>query len=100
VCVVCHLESLALWALCIVRNCKYLENTTFQKLDLFPSGLRMALSKGRNIVGVSVPSPEDGNYSSFRNFVPSSYLEFRTMNKVHKRSDPDCRLLPELPHAV
>jgi hypothetical protein len=30
-------ESLGLWALPIVRNSNELENTTFQKLDLFPS---------------------------------------------------------------
>jgi hypothetical protein len=31
-----HSESLGLWTLSIVRNSK-LENTTFRKLDLFPS---------------------------------------------------------------
>jgi hypothetical protein len=61
-----------------------LENTTFRKMDLFPTtgeggedtnsvgplrkGLRLALSKGPTRVGVS-PSPEDGNRSSFRNVV-------------------------------
>jgi hypothetical protein len=30
-------ESLDLWTLAIVRNFKYLENTTFLKLDVFPS---------------------------------------------------------------
>jgi hypothetical protein len=34
--------------------------------------LRLALSKGPNRVGVSFPSPEDGNRSSFRNVVFSS----------------------------
>jgi hypothetical protein len=41
----------------------------------------LALSKGPNRVGVSLPSPEDGNRSSFRNVVFSSYLEFGTMDK-------------------
>jgi hypothetical protein len=31
-----------------------------------------------------LPSPEYGNRSRFRNVVFSSYLEFRTMDKVHK----------------
>jgi hypothetical protein len=51
----------------------------FQKLNL-----RLALSKGSNRVGVSLPSPEDGNRTSVRNGVFSSYLAFRTMEKVHK----------------
>jgi hypothetical protein len=33
-----------------------------------------------NRVGVSLPSPEDGNRSSFRNVVFSSYLEFRNLS--------------------
>jgi hypothetical protein len=32
-------------------------------------------------------SPEDGNSSSFRNVVFSSYLKYRMMDKVHKLSD-------------
>jgi hypothetical protein len=43
-----------------------------------------------NGVGISLPSPEDGNRSSFRNVVFSRYLEFRTMDKVHKPSDLEC----------
>jgi hypothetical protein len=35
-------------------------------------GLRLALSKGPNRVGVSLPSLEDGNRSGFRNVVFSS----------------------------
>jgi hypothetical protein len=35
-----------------------------------------ALSKEPNRVGVSLPSPEDGNRSRFRNVVFSNYLEF------------------------
>jgi hypothetical protein len=46
--------------------------------------LRLALSKGPNRVGVSPPPSEDGNKSSFRNIVFSSYLEFRAMNKSRK----------------
>jgi hypothetical protein len=45
---------------------------------------------GHNRIGVSLPSPEEGNRSSFRNVVFYSYLEFRTMNKVQKPSDSDC----------
>jgi hypothetical protein len=51
--------------------------------------MRLTLSKVPNRVVVSF-SPEDGNRSSFRNFISSSYLEFRTMGKVQKPSDPDC----------
>jgi hypothetical protein len=65
-----------------------LENKMFPNLHLFPSSserreistllgplervnqahwLRLALPKGPNIVGVSLPLPEDGNRPSFRN---------------------------------
>jgi hypothetical protein len=53
----------------------------------------LALSKGPNRVCVSLPSPEDGNRSSFRNGIS---LEFRTMDKVKKPSDADHKLLFEL----
>jgi hypothetical protein len=46
--------------------------------------LRLALSEGLNIVDVSLPSPKDGNRSSFWNVMFSSYLEIRTMDNVHK----------------
>jgi hypothetical protein len=49
--------------------------------------LRLALSKGLNRVGVSFPSPEDVNRSSFRNVVFSSYLEFLMKDTVHEPSD-------------
>jgi hypothetical protein len=42
----------------------------------------------KNTVGVSLPSPEDGNRSSFRNVV-FLYLEFWTMEKVQIPSDPE-----------
>jgi hypothetical protein len=48
--------------------------------------LRLALSKEPNRVAVSLPSPEEGNRSSFRNAV-FQYLEFRTMDKVQKPSN-------------
>jgi hypothetical protein len=35
---------------------------------------------------LSLPSPEDGNRYSFRNVVFSRYLEFRTLDEVHKLS--------------
>jgi hypothetical protein len=47
------------------------------------------MSKGPNKVRVSLLPPEDGNRSSFRNVVFSSYLKFRTMDKVHKPSDSE-----------
>jgi hypothetical protein len=52
--------------------------------------LRSALSKGSNRLDVSVPSPEDGNRSNFRNAVFSVRLGFWTMNKIHKPSDSEC----------
>jgi hypothetical protein len=48
--------------------------------------VRLALSKGLNRVGVSVPSPENGNRSSFRNVAFSSYLELQTVDKIQKTS--------------
>jgi hypothetical protein len=42
--------------------------------------LTLVLSKRPNIVGASLPSPEDGNTSSFRNVAFSIYLEFRKMD--------------------
>jgi hypothetical protein len=46
--------------------------------------LRLALSKGPKKVGVSFTSPENGIGFSFRNIALSTYLEVRTMNKVHE----------------
>jgi hypothetical protein len=51
--------------------------------------LGLALSKRPNRVGVSLPSPEDGNRSSFRNIF--LYLEFWTMDKVQKPSSEPFR---------
>jgi hypothetical protein len=52
---------------------------------LFDSSIiESALSKEPNRVGVSCPSPGDGNRSSFRNVVFSTYLEFWLTDKVHK----------------
>jgi hypothetical protein len=64
----------------------------FQKLDLFPSsgeGRGLVPSEGPNRVDVSLFSPEDGKRSNFRNLMFSSYLEFFTMDKVHKPSDSE-----------
>jgi hypothetical protein len=52
--------------------------------------LRLDLSKGPNTAGVFYPSSENGKRPSFRNVVFSSYLEFRTIDKVHKPSDFVC----------
>jgi hypothetical protein len=51
------------------------------------SGLRLALSKGSDKVGVSFPTSEDVKRSISLNIVFYSYLYFRTMNKVHKPND-------------
>jgi hypothetical protein len=49
--------------------------------------------KGRtNTVGVSLPSPEDGNRSSIQNVMSSSYLKLWMIDKSHKPNDPDCYL--------
>jgi hypothetical protein len=52
--------------------------------------MRFVLCKGPRIVVVSLPSPEEGNRSGFRNDVFLSYLEFRMMTKVHNLGDPEC----------
>jgi hypothetical protein len=49
--------------------------------------LRLAPFKGPNRVDVSLPSPEDGNRSSFWSVVFSSYLEFWAKEKVQKPSN-------------
>jgi hypothetical protein len=56
----------------------------------FSPWLRLAPYKRPSRVDVSFHSPEDGNITSFRNIVYSSYLEFRTMDKVRKTSDSQC----------
>jgi hypothetical protein len=78
------------------------KNTTFRKLDLFPSSgegvgntysvgavrlLRLGVSNGPKRVGVSHPSPEGGNRYSFRNIM---FLEYGTMDKDQKPSNPEC----------
>jgi hypothetical protein len=52
--------------------------------------LRLALSKGSNRVGVSLPSPEAGKMFNFPIVVFSGYLEFGIIDKAHKPSDSDC----------
>jgi hypothetical protein len=49
-----------------------------------------ALFKGPNRLGVSLPSPEDGNRLSFRNIVFRNYLEFWMMDATHKASVSEC----------
>jgi hypothetical protein len=100
-----HSELIGFWTLSIVWYSKKLENTTFRKLDLFPSSgqgeggwflvswvqwLRLALSKGPNWLGVLPPWPEDGNRSSFRKVVFSNFLEYQTMDKVQKPINSEC----------
>jgi hypothetical protein len=48
------------------------------------TGLRLALPKGHIAVGVSLPSPEDGNTSSFRNVV----FSFQHAGRWTKSKDP------------
>jgi hypothetical protein len=45
--------------------------------------------KGPNKQCVSIPSPEDRDISSFQNVVIYSYLEFWTMDEVHKPGDSE-----------
>jgi hypothetical protein len=52
--------------------------------------LRVALCKGPNRAGVSLSSIEDWIGSSFWNVAFSTYLERRTMDKVHKFCDFEC----------
>jgi hypothetical protein len=49
---------------------------------------------GPNKVGVSLPSAEDGNRSSFQNAVvsTSSYSEFHKLDKVQKPSDSESHI--------
>jgi hypothetical protein len=114
---VCHTEgsthaavhSKELWRWCITLRIngfldfvyrpefQILENTTLRKLGLFPSSeedttgpvTEVALFMGPNRVGVSLPSPEDENRSSFRNVVFSTYLKFLAMGKAQKPCNPD-----------
>jgi hypothetical protein len=50
----------------------------------------LALFNGPNTVGVSLRSSEDGNRTSFRTSVISSYLESRMMAKVQEPSGSVC----------
>jgi hypothetical protein len=50
-------------------------------------GGRHLLCWVHNNVGISLPSPEDGNRFSFRNAVFSSYLKFRKTDKVYKPNE-------------
>jgi hypothetical protein len=54
-----------------------------------PNHWTTARTPKRVYLYVFLPSPENRNRSSFRNFVFSSYLEFRTIDKVHKPSDSE-----------
>jgi hypothetical protein len=54
------------------------------QVDHWVQWLMLVLSKGRNRVGDSLLSPKNRNSPSFRDVFFCSYLEFRTMDKVHK----------------
>jgi hypothetical protein len=86
------------WVFGLFPSSGILENT-FRKLDLFPSSgeeggedtysagpqwLRLALSKGPNLVGVFTTAfIEDGNRSSFRNVVFSRIPDDGKCPKPH-----------------
>jgi hypothetical protein len=75
----------------------------FQELDLFSSSDEgketptltsiTFLSKGPNRLGVSLPSPDGGNRSSYRDAF-SSHSEFRTTDKVHEPRDTESMNCP------
>jgi hypothetical protein len=101
-----HPESPGFRSSSIVWNSKQLGNSTFRRrigfrlevrgrrhrLSWVSQCLRSALSTGHNTVSVSFLSPEHSNISSFRNFVLSSCLEFRTTSKILEPSDCCSRL--------
>jgi hypothetical protein len=76
----------------IIKLRSFFSNSSIKFLAvLSPYFVRLADSKGPSrVVCFCLPSREDGNRSSFRYVVFSSYLEFRTMGKVHKPSDSEC----------
>jgi hypothetical protein len=79
-------ESLGLWTLSIVRNSKLLENTTFGKLDLFPySDEKREATTPLGLLERATLN----HWSSFRNVVFCTCLEFRTMEKIHNPSDSE-----------
>jgi hypothetical protein len=83
------------------RKSEYLENTTFRKLDMLPfSGERretptllVPLDRANlshcDATEVSPSSHLKPETSNFRKVVFSSYLEFRTMNRVQNSSDSE-----------
>jgi hypothetical protein len=100
-----NIFSVSHW--CLIHNCSIIK-LTFQKMDLFPSlgeewetptlsgplgranlnhwRLMLALSKGPNRIGVTLPSSKGGRRSIFRNVMFYSYLEFRTVDSARKSS--------------
>jgi hypothetical protein len=59
--------------------------------------LRLAIFKRPNTVGAFIPSPDEGNRSSFQNVLLPNYLQFRTMDKVRKPSDSERYTRPSEP---
>jgi hypothetical protein len=49
--------------------------------------LRLALTMGPNMLNVFLPSSEDGTRFNFQNVVFYSYLQFRTMDEIHKTNN-------------
>jgi hypothetical protein len=79
-----HIQRLVVYCDNLGKNTKFARQQCFNILA--SRILRLALFKESNRVGVSLPSPEYYNRSSFRNIVFSSYLEFWTMDSVQKSS--------------
>jgi hypothetical protein len=65
------------------------------QLRLGLRGCLYPLSEKPNRVGVSPPTPEDGNRSSFRNAV-FYFFEYLTVNKVRKPSNSECYTPPSV----
>jgi hypothetical protein len=59
--------------------------------------MSLAFPKGPNRVGASLLLPKDGLKSNLRKVVFTSYLEFRTMDKVQEPSDFECYTPPSEP---
>jgi hypothetical protein len=75
------------WDLNLARKVMWL-------MDLANWILLLGLSKGLQQYRCLLLLPEDGNRYIFRNVLLSSYLEFRTMDIVHKPSDSECDTPP------
>jgi hypothetical protein len=76
--------------LAVTSNRSTLRRNTICRFLQEPYGVISQKTPFFNKECVSFLSTEDGNRPSFRSVVISSYLEIRTMDKVHKPSDSEC----------